>query len=423
MDDNTIPPNQDFQIPQDQGQNTNPDNPILGSDSSTLDPNSQIGSTNSVNNVNNINVSDPYDFVLQNSNPFVSSQDNPISDISNSPPNPNINTSTLLNNSTPQNQPQQSTLGSISSDPIMPQNQSGYTTNPDSNTTSPVQQTVDTGTNMNNSPISQDSDMGTSNYANPINMNITTDSQIQSPNLYNQSSDPLVSQLSQTDYPNTNSGFQGQQGYNINSDPNTSSSMQSATTDPNIGINSNPGYANQNYASTPDSVAVGGQNYSNPGYNPMNTNQTYQDPSMQSPVQPLNSMYTQSVNPEGSDNTQTQQNTINQTKSEERKEDFLSVLSYVLFINFFLIIIAFLKKDEFLKFNSIQGFSFDITFLVLFLIFNYLSHLLSSIFIIFLIIEIILFTIWILFSIFLMYKAYNGDKYKFLFFGAIADHS
>ena len=413
MNDNTIPPNQDFQIPQDQSQNAN--NPVSDGGNATVNTTPPVGSTNPANNVNNINVSDPYDFVLQNSNPFVNSQDNPISDISNAVPNSNINTNTLLNNPPIQTQPQQDSVNSFNTNtdpnPIV-QNQPGYTMNPEP----PVQPTV----NMNNASLYQGQGVGTPNYTNPLNIN--TDSQIPTPPLYNQSPDPAISQVQQTGYANINLDpnqvVQSQPGYTMNPDP----PVQPTMIDPNV--NNTPSYANQSYSNTPDPVVASGQNYPNPGYNPMNTtntNQTYQDSSMQQQGQPMNSMYTQNANPTSFDNTQTQQNVPSQNQVEEKEEDFLSVLSYVLFINFFIIIISFLKKDEFLKFNSIQGFTFDITFLILFLIFNYLSHLLSSVFIIFLIIEIILFTIWILFSIFLMYKAYNGDKYKFLFFGSIAD--
>jgi uncharacterized membrane protein len=392
MDDNTIPPNQDFQIPQDQ--NLNSGNSTSSGDNSTVIPNSQSNIPNPVNNVNNINVSDPYDFVLQNSNPFINSQDNPISDISNSTTNPNVNTNTLLNDSTVQNQQ------GLNRNPI-----------PDSGGTLTINS--NTNTLLNNSTIPQDPNISTPNYTNPVNIN--ADVQIPNPPLYNQNSDPSVSSSQQVDYSQVNSGFQNQQGYNVNPVINPVPPVQ-PNVDPNINMYNNSNYTNQSNTLDPLNTQSN-QNYSNSTY----TNQSYPDSSMQQQGQSFNGMYNQNANPSGFDGSQNQQNTQNQTQIENKKEDFLGVLSYVLFINFFIILISFIKKDEFLKFNSVQGFTFDITFLILFLIFNYLSHLLSSIFIFFLILEIILFTIWILFSIFLMYKVYNGDKYKFLFFGSIAD--
>ncbi len=285
---------------------------------------------------NNISVDkNPYDFVLENSNPFLS-KDDPSSDMK-SMNNPNV----VMGSSTQANPVSQ-----------------------DNNLSQPSQSGVG------NIPYSQS------------NQNLNTASTDSSP----QQGSPDYSQ-SQT-FPN--------------SVPNNSNSTMNQTIPENNNFNPNMG-VNQNNDPLPSSQS----NVHDPFENQTINNNTYQESQ--------NNFVQNGIPAQNESQPQMASNVV-----DDRSEDLLNVLSYVLFLNIFMIIIAFLKKDNFLKFNSIQGFVFDLVFLVLFLLIRYLQELFTTIAIIFLILQVILFVSWILLSIFFMYKAYNGDRYSFSFFGKIA---
>ena len=102
---------------------------------------------------------------------------------------------------------------------------------------------------------------------------------------------------------------------------------------------------------------------------------------------------------------------VNQTES------IMGIISYVLGVNIITFIISIIKKDNFIKFHSLQSIFFNILFLIIFFVFRDLSHGFLSLG--FLIANVVLFIIWILLSIFLMYKAFIGDRYSFTFFGKL----
>jgi uncharacterized membrane protein len=293
---------------------------------------------------NNISIDkNPYDFVLENSNPFLT-KDNPSSDM-NSMNNPNV----ITGNSTQTN--------------TIPQ---------DNNLSQPSQ------VGLGNNPYNQSGQ----------NLNNNTDgSTLQSQQgVPGYSQDPAVPGAGfNNSNPNPNQTIPSNNGF----DPNNIGVKQNNTSFPQDKGNIHDPFESQNLN---NNISQGQQN------NFVNNNFDQ------------NGIPTQNVS----------QPQMASDIADNRSEDLLNVLSYVLFLNIFMVIIAFLKKDNFLRFNSIQGFVFDLVFLVLFLLIRYLQQLFTTISIIFLILQVILFISWILLSIFFMYKAYNGDKYSFSFFGKIA---
>ena len=113
------------------------------------------------------------------------------------------------------------------------------------------------------------------------------------------------------------------------------------------------------------------------------------------------------------------QNTVSNISSTTQTESIMGIISYVIGVNIVTLIVSFVKNDKFIKFHSLQGIFFDAIFLIVFFVFRILSSGFLSLG--FLIANVILFIIWILLSIFLMYKAFIGDKYSFTFLGKFAN--
>lgn len=102
-----------------------------------------------------------------------------------------------------------------------------------------------------------------------------------------------------------------------------------------------------------------------------------------------------------------------------KSENVIAASSYILVFDIATFILALIRKDKFLQFNSVQSIFFNLTFVIVFILFRIISVSFLSFF--FTLLNIALFTVWLVISIFLMYKAYNGEKFCLSFFGRIAN--
>ncbi len=102
-----------------------------------------------------------------------------------------------------------------------------------------------------------------------------------------------------------------------------------------------------------------------------------------------------------------------------KSENVIAASSYILVFDLITFVLSLIRKDKFLQFNSVQSIFFNLTFVIVFILFRIISvHFLSFLFTL---LNISLFIVWLVISIFLMYKAYNGEKFSFSFFGRIAN--
>lgn len=102
-----------------------------------------------------------------------------------------------------------------------------------------------------------------------------------------------------------------------------------------------------------------------------------------------------------------------------KSENVIAASSYILVFDLVTFVLSLIRKDKFLQFNSVQSIFFNLTFVIVFILFRVLSANFLSFF--FTLLNIALFIVWLVMSIFLMYKAYNGEKFCFSFFGRIAN--
>ena len=360
QDSTVIPINQDFSIPQDVQSN----NPV------NLNPSQDVSSSNLGDSSLYQNTQPQVDTQNTSMNDIPVSQDvlsnnsvnlNPSQDLSNS----NIGDSSLYQNTQPQVDTQNTSMNDI-----------------------PVSQDV-----LSNNPVnSQSSDSNSMNIGNNASDSIQSDQ-------WNKSS--LDSTVSQNN--NINESLAGEHNGNI----------------PTQNI----------HVDDPYDLILKNQSHSE-SYQNMSQQQNIPDNKLPPIIPNVENVSSNTINQEVPYPNMETQNTVNSNiendavKSEDimsnREEDILGVMSYVIIINIFILIFSFIKKDNFIKFHSIQGFIFDLLFIILFFILKIFngSGILS---IVLFVLEIILFILWILLSVFLMYKAYSGDKYKFIFLGSISN--
>ncbi len=403
-DDNVIKPNQDFQIPTMSGDDqtnasvqVNQDtNPVQNVNEETNAPEPNVANTQSPTSASDsepIKINDPYDFVLGNkSNPYTSN--------ANSVPNPLGGNTSVVPPSTDNTNTTAS--GSVDSTPPSSINTLGgldYSQNT----------VVSDNITSNNATLSgSDNDDANKNRA--------------------EVNEVLNSALSMDSFKNLNKPLEHQEVpdpyTNVTSNQNTS--PLSSATSVDTGIPNQPSTISGNTYQNPDFVT------SNTDLPPISTQTSQQQEgfSQKSEGTFINPYATSGANSTTSTNDQSQgvntqggqtqeDKSTNSGTIPDRSEDIFGVVSYVIGLNVLMLIYSYLRNDKFLKFHAVQSIGFNLVFIIIFLVFTSLSR--GSLSLAFLIANVILFIIWVLLSILLMYKAYQGEKYSFIFFGALAN--
>ncbi|MHB8442753.1 MAG: DUF4870 domain-containing protein [Patescibacteria group bacterium] len=431
-DDNVIKPNQDFQIPP------------TTTDSQAVNGTQGVQDSNATQNVNNddsskqgavntqtpvpptdsepIKINDPYDFVLGNKNTThpepnisqVTSTDNPLQS------KPLDNTSTLppLESNSGNTQASSVSTGipniNIPTDSVQNKESAGSSSQ-DSSTLGGLDYSQGTATSVN---IPTNKDTLSSVGSDDVDKNKA------------EINDVLNSALSMDNFKNLNKPIEPQEV----PDPYTNVTSPS----PDGSQSTNSSYTTVNSETPSQSATISGNTYQNPDFvNPSNDtnlppipNQnpqqggfsqtsegTFINPyaTSQANAAPTNDQ-TQGTQVQGA---QVQGQTQNADTPPDRSEDIFGVVSYVIGLNILILIYSYLRNDKFLKFHAVQSIGFNLVFIVIFLVFTSLSR--GSLSLAFLIANVVLFIVWVLLSILLMYKAYQGEKYPFMFFGMLAN--
>ncbi|MHB8362076.1 MAG: DUF4870 domain-containing protein [Patescibacteria group bacterium] len=431
-DDNVIKPNQDFQIPP------------TTADSQAVNGTQGAQDSNSTQNVNNddsskqgvvdtqtpvpptdsepIKINDPYDFVLGNKNTTtpepnisqVTSTDNPLQS------KPLDNTSELP--------PLESNSSNIPADNT--QSSSAPTGLPNVNIpTDSVQNKESSGPRSQDSSTlgSLDYSQGTATADNIPTNNAPLSGVVGDDVDKNKAeiNDVLNSALSMDNFKNLNKPIEPQEV----PDPYTNVTSPS----PDGSQSTNPSYTTVNSETPSQSATINGNTYQNPDFvNPSNDtnlppipNQNPQQGSFSQTAEGtfINPYATSQANAtptnDQTQGAQVQGQTQNADTPPDRSEDIFGVVSYVIGLNILMLIYSYLRNDKFLKFHAVQSIGFNLVFIVIFLVFTSLSR--GSLSLAFLIANVVLFIVWVLLSILLMYKAYQGEKYPFIFFGMLAN--
>ncbi len=424
-DDNVIKPNQDFQIPP-----ATVDNQAVNATQGAQDSNatqninnddsSQQGSTNTQTPVpptdsEPIRINDPYDFVLGNKNPTT--------------PEPNVA------QVTPTDNPLQSKpLDNTSELPPLVNDSSSISTDNTQSSSAPTGLPNIPTDSVQNKESSGPSTLGSLDYSQgtATSDNVTTNnaplSSVGSDDIEKNKAeinDVLNSALSMDNFKNLNKPMEHQEvpdPYTNVTDPNPDGS-QSIT----------PSYTTVNSETPSQSATISGNTYQNPDFvNPSNDTNLPPIPN-QNPQQGGFSQMSEGtfINPyatsqansaptnDQTQGAQVQGQTQNADTPTDRSEDIFGVVSYVIGLNILMLIYSYLRNDKFLKFHSVQSIGFNLVFIIIFLVFTSLSR--GSLSLAFLIANVVLFIVWVLLSILLMYKAYQGEKYPFIFFGMLAN--
>ena len=425
MDDNIINQNQNFYIPKD-------------------DDKSQINQDDS-NNHRDINVHDPYDLILGNVSPVKVSGEGQ-SDLQKST---KINDEATVDDINLHSSVHQN-IGVNNSNIDNPQDGSGVVQPiTDINTDNNVSNlNIPTSPNIGDVQANTVPDINQSSVVNDtFNMDSTTDSDNQnnqdigsSPNSYSSNigdiSNTFVGEDTGVNAQVSNIGDQNveNQGMPQNTISNTVDTQNQVVGDNNIPTQTlnmgSQSTVSQDMPQNTVSSTVGMQNGENVSFQtPTMGNQNTLNQSIpQNTVSNTVDAQNQSI---GDNNvpTNNNQNIYSQVNIDQnvasnisgnvnQEESIIGIISYVIGINIITLAVSFIKNDKFMKFHSLQSIFFNILFLIIFFIFDFLSHGFLSLG--FLIANVVLFIIWILLSIFLMYKAFIGEKYSFTFFGKLA---
>ncbi len=422
-DDNVIKPNQDFQIPP-----TTADDQAVNGTQSTQDSNitqnvnnndtnsSQQDSTSTQTTIPStdnepIKINDPYDFVLGNK------ATTPPSDLG-----PAIPTDSTEPNS----------LGDVGGLPhedndINTQNESNSHNTSNINTsTNPLQEQETSGSDA----------LGGLDYSQstvPPSASIPKDNTLLGSDYVEKNKEEinnvLNSALSMDNFKNLNKPLDPQEVpdpyTNTTQNSNPEVNVPSTNSSPNVDVT-------QNLNAPTQTTTQSGNTYQNPDFVSSNTDSDLppipaQDSQQQggfsqtsegtfiNPYATSNTNTTPSNQPQGQELKVQNQNT---ETPPDRSEDIFGVVSYVIGLNVLMLIYSYLKNDKFLKFHAVQSIGFNLVFIIIFLIFTSFSR--GSFSLAFLVANVVLFIVWVLLSILLMYKAYQGEKYPFIFFGTLA---